>query len=87
MVGKCANPECKATFRYLHEGKLFVIDPLHPLTYKPRAQGKQWRLNHLWLCEDCSRTMTVAYTGGENVRVLPISPNRGNTAAAPLAAA
>jgi hypothetical protein len=32
MLSKCANPSCPTTFRYLHEGKLYVIAP-----------GKWWR--------------------------------------------
>jgi hypothetical protein len=26
MLSKCANPTCPTTFRYLHEGRLYVID-------------------------------------------------------------
>lgn len=26
MVSKCANPECVATFRYFHVGKLFRME-------------------------------------------------------------
>jgi len=26
MLSKCASPVCSTTFRYLHEGKLFLID-------------------------------------------------------------
>jgi hypothetical protein len=29
MLSKCANPSCLTTFRYLHEGKLYVIVPRH----------------------------------------------------------
>ena len=26
MLSKCANPECSAKFRYLHDGKVFRVD-------------------------------------------------------------
>jgi hypothetical protein len=27
MVTKCANPSCNVSFRYLREGKLFLVEP------------------------------------------------------------
>jgi hypothetical protein len=27
MLSKCANPDCSATFRYLHHGKVYRLDP------------------------------------------------------------
>jgi len=62
MVGKCANPACEATFRYLHEGKLLVIEA--QLQTPNPAFPDQRKPDYVWLCEDCSRTITVAYTGG-----------------------
>jgi len=52
MVSKCANPNCFATFHYLHEGKLFVVDehaagPLRAASHPPRC---------FWLCSQCSRS-------------------------------
>jgi hypothetical protein len=29
MLSKCANPDCSAKFRYLHDGKVFRIDLDH----------------------------------------------------------
>jgi hypothetical protein len=31
MLSKCANPDCSARFRYLHDGKIFRVDfEAHP---------------------------------------------------------
>ena len=27
MLSKCANPECFEQFRYLHQGKIFLLTP------------------------------------------------------------
>ncbi len=51
MVRKCANPSCSATFLRLHDGKLFIVET---------AAGHPQRLNYFWLCDSCSRTMTIA---------------------------
>ena len=63
MVGKCANPACEARFRYLHKGKLFVVEESRPKNL-PAAFPDQRRPDYVWLCEDCSRTITVPYLGG-----------------------
>ena len=60
MLSKCANPVCSATFRYLHDGKLFLIQgaPKHSLRY-------------FWLCDSCSRTMTlVTEKKGDGIEVI-----------------
>ncbi len=62
MVGQCANFPCTAIFRSLHKGKLFVIAP---------QESSQRRLNHIWLCEECSQTVTVVVKAGE-IRLVPI---------------
>ena len=47
MLSKCANPACLNTFRYFHEGKLYLIE------------SKQRTLEYFWLCSSCSREMTI----------------------------
>ena len=51
MLSKCANPDCPKTLRYLREGKVFRIESAGKKT--PR------KVEHFWLCGDCSRTMTL----------------------------
>jgi hypothetical protein len=64
MVSKCANPNCFATFHYLHEGKLFVLDehrsgPLRAV--RPCCY---------WLCSDCSRTLAVVFDAHYGTRLV-----------------
>lgn len=70
MVATCANSNCTATFRYLREGRLFAVQPsvssrpgadLSPATRGPRF---------FWLCESCSRAMTIAVGPNAAVRVV-----------------
>lgn len=38
MLSKCANPDCSATFRYLHEGRVFRVEP-GPIPAPARPTG------------------------------------------------
>lgn len=62
MLSKCANPECYQEFRYLHLGKIFCLAPT------PEVQAASQRFptplyERFWLCDSCSRTMTVVWDG------------------------
>ena len=60
MLSKCANPTCSTTFRYLHEGRLYVIDPREALAgHKPRCSGKSGQLEYAWLCSSCYLYLTI----------------------------
>jgi hypothetical protein len=75
MLSKCANPECSAVFRYLHEGKIFHLCPtpevqaaaeiLHPQMYE-----------RFWLCEKCSKQMTVVW-GGTQAKLVSLASRNG----------
>jgi hypothetical protein len=61
MVKTCANPKCGAAFRYLHEGKLFVFEGSEHPQPNGGQVGRAPRLARFyWLCNVCSRTMTIA---------------------------
>ena len=67
MVSKCANPECSASFRYFHTGKLFRIETSGGQDRR-RAMGRDdelikplRRLEFFWLCERCASRMTLVY--------------------------
>jgi hypothetical protein len=56
MVNNCANPKCAKPLHYLREGRIFVFEaesdsgkPIH-------------RMEHFWLCGECSRTMRLEKT-------------------------
>ncbi len=60
MLSKCANPTCRALFRYLHEGKLFVIGPKEVLDWhKPRCSAKSKQIEYAWLCSSCCLHLTI----------------------------
>jgi hypothetical protein len=59
MLSKCANPTCATTFRYLHEGKLYVIDLREPARHKPRCSSRSGQLEYAWLCSSCSLYLTI----------------------------
>lgn len=66
MVSKCANPQCQAHLKYLHQGSLYVVP--RPSRFGGAAgdafaspAGKQ--IECFWLCESCSLRMRVSRTG------------------------
>ncbi|HEX4786747.1 MAG TPA: hypothetical protein VH350_20575 [Candidatus Sulfotelmatobacter sp.] len=69
MLSKCANPECSAVLRYLHQGKLFYLAPTPDVQI---AMGMQCPLLHerFWLCDRCSKEMNVVWIGSK-VEVAP----------------
>ncbi len=73
MVAKCVNPYCNRPFRHLDHGRLFVTE------YPPTFPGLHARKReHFWLCEECSKTMTVAIRHEHDraaVRIINLSPN------------
>ena len=87
MVSKCANPECAATFRYFHNGKLFRLeDPtahFHPSRShadldqtnndddEMRMKTHVPRLEFFWLCDDCAGKLTLTFQNGFGVSVRP----------------
>jgi hypothetical protein len=77
MVSKCANPDCFATFRYLHAGKLFRLET-HGGIDRRRSMGVDTeqkkcvrRIEFFWLCDQCARSMTVEFANGVGVSVRP----------------
>jgi hypothetical protein len=64
MLSKCANPTCFTTFRYLSEGKLYLIDSKavlvrHGARAESKCAGKSSIYEYFWLCSSCCRDMTI----------------------------
>ena len=68
MLSKCANPQCSARMKYMHDGSLYVV----PKPTKDRywtgvggefsaPRGKQ--IECFWLCDGCSRQLTISKNG------------------------
>jgi len=71
MLSKCANPTCPTTFRYLHEGKLYLIAPREPRArHKPRCSSKSGQLEYAWLCSSCSLYLTIQIDAEFGTRVV-----------------
>jgi hypothetical protein len=73
MLSKCANPACSTVFRYMSEGKLFLIDPRpaseHP-AHGPKGANRRARIQYAWLCSSCSRQMTIRIDEEVGITVL-----------------
>lgn len=78
MISKCANPECFATFRYLHEGKLFEFEVrlFDELFVEPSSASHNEKpsreIECFWLCDSCASTMTIV--GEPNTHRIVIVP-------------
>jgi hypothetical protein len=71
MLSKCANPNCRTTFRYLHEGKLYVIAPEKSLAgHKPKCSSKSRQLEYAWLCSSCCLYLTIQMDEELGIRVV-----------------
>jgi len=51
MVSHCANPDCRRELRYLRDRKIYQF------VLSPKTGSK--RLDHFWLCGECSKNMTL----------------------------
>ena len=75
MLSQCANPSCTNRFRFLHDGKVFVLD-CGPNTASEKAD-EGWnaasrRVETFWLCAECAQSWTVKFDGRRAV-TLPVS--------------
>jgi hypothetical protein len=66
MLGKCFNPSCFASFRYMEEGVLFRLetDPTIRLSNPKRPE-------YYWLCRSCSAAMTLHLS--QEGKVIPVA--------------
>jgi hypothetical protein len=59
MLKSCANPQCAKPLHYLREGRIFVFDAVRTEDGDAR---KAHRMEHFWLCGDCSKTLMMEQT-------------------------
>jgi hypothetical protein len=74
ILEKCVNPFCNRPFRDFSGGKLFLVE-FPPRLIEHFAGSRRERC---WLCEECSRIMTVAIRrefDAVSVRIINLSPN------------
>ena len=74
MISKCANPACSEKFLHLHEGKIFHLSPT-PEVEAASGGFAPALYERFWLCEKCSKQMTLVWGGTEAKLVeLPKEP-------------
>ena len=61
MLSKCANPACHNAFRYLREGRLFLIDSGSGSRRDRPSEGtgKGRPPEYAWLCSSCCHHLTI----------------------------
>lgn len=85
MVSKCANPACKARFKRLHEGRLFHFEVVRGNGHGPHlvdSRKAPAKVEHFWLCSNCSAQMTVKYDKSKGILVVPFAGPSARVAAA-----
>jgi hypothetical protein len=85
MLSKCANQNCTNTFRYLHEGRLYVVDSRTALNgNRPRSKssGRFKPLIFAWLCSSCCSSMTIQFDAEFGTMAVPMGSPGQTTAAA-----
>lgn len=70
MLSKCANPNCPTTFRYLHEGKLYVIASREAPAGRTKCASKSGQLEYAWLRPSCSLYLTIQFDEELGTRVV-----------------
>lgn len=75
MISKCANPECPKLFQYLREGQVFRVEvqdvpPATPGPFVEKSKKPIRRVEHFWLCGECSRTMNVSFDKDSHIHVV-----------------
>ena len=77
MLSKCANPACPNVFRRLSEGKLFQVETECLEMSNPYRAGfarhkNGRRVEHFWLCDECSSYLTLAFERGQGMTTVPL---------------
>lgn len=79
MLHKCANPTRPSLFRRLNQGKLFQVEMTDSSgrLLTSRRKGFVRQIERFWLCDRCSRSVTIAYEKGRGIVTVPLPVNSG----------
>lgn len=82
MVSKCANPQCFARMKYMHEGSVFIVRKHSTDEYWAGDAGAfsappGVQIECFWLCAHCAEEMRVTNEGG--VQYLNVPALTGST--------
>jgi hypothetical protein len=72
MVSQCVNPQCGKPLHYLRDGKVFLLEV-------QTDQRDTARMEHFWLCGECSAKFVVRQAGS---RVEVVSKHKSRRPAA-----
>lgn len=78
MLQKCANNACSNPFRRLTDGKLFQVETEYyapPEIQRTRSQKSirpLHRIEHYWLCNECSSFLTISFDKGQGMITIPL---------------
>ena len=82
MVSKCSNPNCSASFLYLHRGKLFRFDAPNGRETPDWSSPKPVKsVQFFWLCEACVTKFTMVTDAGKGARLVALRARAQVTAA------
>ena len=62
MVSQCANSDCRRKLHCLRDGKIYQF------VLSTKAGSK--RLEHFWLCGECSKTMILICGNPSEVKIV-----------------
>jgi hypothetical protein len=65
LISQCANPDCRAPFVYLREGRLAVVHHNH---------ASSPHLEFFWLCGECASRLRFQPMIDGGMRVVPVAP-------------
>ncbi len=69
MVDYCANPQCMKPLHYLREGTIYIFELVD--SEAGRGMRKGHKLEHYWLCGDCSAHHKLERTPNKELRLIP----------------
>lgn len=79
MVHKCANPQCRAEFRYASQGHLFPFElrsPIGPCKDVPESICQR-KPDHatvcFWLCDECCLRFTLRFSAVNGLQLKEIT--------------
>ncbi len=70
MISCCANPACGKPLHYLREGRIYVFETV-AVAAAAGGTARPRRLEHYWLCGDCSLTLALVQDTRGRVHLLP----------------
>lgn len=74
MLYKCANPPCVSLFRSMHQGKLFMVESEPQDGPHSARKNRTPRMEHYWLCDQCFPVVTLTFTKGIGLIMVPLLP-------------